>query len=127
MVFYYYVNNGFFVIGNLLVNVSINIYLFFELFGRVSMVEIDYYLCWQVCFVQFFFYFSNVFRVVVRFFIVAQNDMVIVVIVGIYNRRMFLFRYGQEVVRRIGGINGIDSYFNRIVGVIFEVDRIRKF
>ncbi len=90
------------------------------------MAEIDHHLCWQACFVQPFFHFSNVLRAVVRLFTAAQNDMAIAVTAGIHNRRMPPFRYGQEAVRRTGGINGIDSHFNRTVGAIFEADRTRK-
>ena len=126
MAFHHHANNGLFATGNLLANVSTNIHLLFELFGRVSMAEIDHHLCWQACFVQPFFHFSNVLRAVVRLFTAAQNDMAIAVTAGIHNRRMPPFRYGQEAVRRTGGINGIDSHFNRTVGAIFEADRTRK-
>lgn len=90
------------------------------------MAEIDHHLCWQACFVQPFFHFSNVLRAVVRLFTAAQNDMAIAVTAGINNSGMPPFRYGQEAVRRTGGINGIDSHFNRTVGAIFEADRTRK-
>ncbi|VDZ04391.1 Uncharacterised protein [Escherichia coli] len=52
------------------------------------MAEIDHHLCWQACFVQPFFHFSNVLRAVVRLFTAAQNDMAIAVTAGIHNRRM---------------------------------------
>ena len=90
------------------------------------MAEIDHHLCWQACFVQPFFHFSNVLRAVVRLFTAAQNDMAIAVTAGIHNRRMPPFRYGQEAVRRTGGINGIDSHFNRTISAIFETYRTRK-
>jgi hypothetical protein len=35
------------------------------------MAEIDHHLCWQACFVQPFFHFSNVLRAVVRLFTAA--------------------------------------------------------
>ena len=90
------------------------------------MAEIDHHLRWQACFVQPFFHFSNVLRAVVRLFTAAQNDMAIAVTAGIHNRRMPPFRYGQEAVRRTGGINGIDSHFNRTISAIFEAYRARK-
>lgn len=49
------------------------------------MVEIDYDLWCQFCFDEVFFYFSNMLCVIVWCFIVVQNDMVVVVVVGIYN------------------------------------------
>ncbi len=68
------------------------------------MAEIDHHLCWQACFVQPFFHFSNVLRAVVRLFTAAQNDMAIAVTAGIHNRRMPPFRYGQEAVRRTAAL-----------------------
>lgn len=71
MVFNYYVYNGVFVVGDLLVYVGVYFYLFFELFVGVGMVEVDYYLGWKICFCQIDFYFCYVFCVVVRFFVVV--------------------------------------------------------
>ena len=68
----------------------------------------------------------NVFRAVIRLFTATQNRMAVRVAAGVDNRGMTGFGYRQEVVRMIGGADGVNGNFQIAVCTVFKTDRAGK-
>ena len=90
------------------------------------MAKVDHHIARQPGFLQVSGCGIHTGSVVIRAFTAPQNDMAVLIAGGGENRRIAVFRHGQEMVWSARRANGINGDFNGAVGGVFETDRTRQ-
>ena len=121
--FHHHAHNVFFTGFQLRCNIARHVHLFAEVFTAVGMAAVHHQVAAHAGFLKLRHRVFNVFRAVIRLFTATQNRMAVRVAAGVDNRRMTGFGYRQEVVRMIGGADGIDGDFQVAVRTVFKTDR----
>ncbi len=98
-------------------------HLVLELLAAVGMAEIDHHLLRQPRLLQPLHHLADVGGAVVRLAATAQNDVAIRVTGGRHYGGVTVLGHRQEVVRRTGGANGVDSHLDGAVGAVLEAHR----
>lgn len=118
--FHHHAHDVFFTGFQLCRNIARHIHLFAEVFTAVGMAAVHHQFAAHAGFLKLRNRVFNVFRAVIRLFTATQNRMAVRVAAGVDNRGMTGFGYRQEVVRMIGGADGVDGDFQVAVRTVLK-------
>ena len=98
----------------------------FMLLGRVGVAAIDHQGRRQLGLHQVCAGGGHVGRVVIGGFAATQDDMAVLVAIGLHNCHLAVFVHRQKVVPTRSGLNCIGSNFDVAIGAVLETNRRRQ-